>query len=43
MVFIGLILGTREIKDRTLTHLGNSYWDTVDSGVTGGKGAGHNF
>ena len=31
-VFTGLNLGTGEIKDRrTLTHLGNSYWDTVDS------------
>ena len=32
-VFIGLILGTKEIKDRrSLTCLGNSYWSTADSG-----------
>jgi len=33
-VFIGLILGTKRIKDRrTLTHLDNSYWGAEDSGA----------
>ena len=34
IVFIGLILGTKKIKNRiTLTHLGNSYWGIADSGA----------
>ena len=41
--FIGRILGTGEAKDRTRTHLDNSYWDTVVSAVTAEKGAGHNL
>ena len=33
-VFIGLILGTKKIKDsRTPTGLGNSYWGSADSGA----------
>ena len=33
-IFIGLILGTKEVKDRrTLTYLGNSYWVIADSGA----------
>ena len=36
IVFIGLILGTKKIKDRiTPTGLGNSYWDPEDSGAFG--------
>ena len=35
-VFIGLILGTKKIKDRrTPTCLGNSYWGPADSGAFG--------
>ena len=35
-VFIGLILGTKKIKDRrTPTHLGNNYLGTTDSGDFG--------
>ena len=35
-IFIGLILGTKEVKDRrTLTCLGNSYKGTEDSGAFG--------
>ena len=35
-VFIGLILGTKKIKDRrTPTDLGNSYWGSADSGAFG--------
>ena len=33
-VFIGLILGTKKIKDRrTLSSLGNNYWGSADSAV----------
>ena len=35
-VFIGLILGTKEVKDRrTPIHLGNSYKRAEDSGAFG--------
>ena len=35
-VFTGLILGTKEVKDRrTLTCLGNSYQSAEDSGAFG--------
>ena len=38
-IFIGLILGTKEVKDRrTLTCLGNGYKGTEDSGAFGTHG-----